>query len=187
MSQFYQGTTAGSLPPSVPTSFVTQDGTAVPELQVLIVNAFDSTQNNANGIITKGGVVGTGTANEVDVVLTNRTKVTATTSDGAGQTQTVTIFTPTVSTGIEFSVTFIGYDSANNEVAGGSLEGVAKRSAGGTTAITGTNDTLDEADAGLITADWDIVTDGTLIQAQFVGVAGRSISWSAVFIYDQTP
>ena len=67
------------------------------------------------------------------------------------------------------------------------MEGVAKRSAGGTTAITGTNDTLDEADAGLITADWDIVTDGTLIQAQFVGVAGRSISWSAVFIYDQTP
>jgi hypothetical protein len=49
------------------------------------------------------------------------------------------------------------------------------------------DDLVDEADAGLITADWNIVTNGTVIQAQFVGIAGRTITWSAVFVYDQTP
>lgn len=158
-------------------------GAVSPTANNINVVGGSSTVNDPNGIT----VIGTpGTSTET-FTLTNRARVTATTSDGGGQTQTVNIFTPPVSTGIEFSVNFIGYDSANNEVAGGSLEGIAKRSSGGTTSITGTNDTLDEADAGLITADWDIVTNGTLIQAQFIGVAGRSIAWSAVFIYDQTP
>lgn len=186
MSQIYKSLTSGPVPPAVPTSFVTQDGTAVPAANVLIVNAFDSIQNNDNGIITKGGVVGTGTSNEVDVVLTNRIKVTTTTSDGAGQSQTVTIMTPQVSSGITFVVSITGYDSANNAIAGGELIGIAKRSAGGTTTVVGTNDTFEDSDASLVTADWDIITNGTLIQIQFVGVAGLSISWSAVFLYDQS-
>ncbi len=177
-------TTAGPVPPAVPTSFVTDDSTvAIPALNILNVLSRDTIDNNDNGIQTTADP---NNSNNLYVELTNRIKIIATTSDGAGQTQTVTIMTPTAASAVEFDVSFIGYDAANNEACGGGMEGIAKRSGGGTTAIIGTNDTLDESDAGLITADWDITTNGTLIQAQFVGVAGRTISWSATFVYDQT-
>lgn len=184
MSQFFQGVTAGSLPPVVSTSYPTDDGTAIPASNILNVNGLDSIENNSNGILTRASP---NLSNNLQIILSNRIRVTATTSDGAGQTQTITVMTPAVSTGVTFVVSITGYDSTNNAIAGGELVGIAKRSSGGTTSIVGTNDTFDEADSGLNTADWDIVTDGTNLQAQFVGVAGRSIAWSAVFIYDQSP
>ena len=86
MSQFWQGVTAGSLPPSVPTTFETQDGEAVPLANTLIIDAFDSSENDVDGITTKGGTdagdpPGAGAANEVSIYLTNRITGTATTND----------------------------------------------------------------------------------------------------------
>lgn len=185
MSQIYKSLISGPVPPAVPTQFTADDATiGIPVANNFNLFSRDTTVNNPNGIQTTTDA--NGSANHY-TELTNRAKVTATTSDGAGQTQTIAIFTPTAASAIEFDVSFIGYDAANNEACGGGMEGIARRSGGGTTVIVGTNDTLDESDAGLSTADWDIVTDGTQIQAQFVGVAGRTITWSAVFIYDQTP
>jgi len=185
MSQFFQGVTAGSLPPSVPTSFTTNEGTATPLANVLLIHGIDSIEDNPNGIIVKGGVVGTGTQNLVDVVLTNRITVTSTTSDGGGQTQTATLITPDDQSAFSFTCSFIGYDAINDEAAGGSQEGVARKSAG-TAVIIGTNDSSDQSDAGLAAVDWNVVASGGDLEAEFVGVAGRTITWTATFIYSQT-
>lgn len=48
MSQFFQGTTAGSLPPSVPTSFVTDSGTAIPVGNIL--NVLGSAGTSTSGL-----------------------------------------------------------------------------------------------------------------------------------------
>lgn len=186
MSQIIKNLASGPVPPAVATSYQTQNGTAVPIANVLIVDGFDSIENNNNGIITKGGVVGTGTQNEIDVVLTNRISVSTTTSDGAGQTQTVTLMTPTNGTAIEFSASFIGYDSINNESGGGMQEGICRKS-GGNAVIVGTNDALDEADPALASIDWDIISTGADLSANFVGIAGRTIVWRCTFNFVQTP
>lgn len=183
MSQIYkQNSGSGPIPPTVPTSFVTDiNSPAIPAANILNVLGNDTTVNNANGIQTDGS----SGSNTLTVQLTNRTRVTATTSDGGGQVQTVNIFTPVAASGITFVVSITGYDAANNEMAGGELIGIGRRSGGGVTVVVGTNDTFVEKDPGLIATDYDIVTNGTLIQARFTGVAGRTINWAAVFIYDQ--
>lgn len=183
MSQIYKSLTSGPVPPAVPTQFTTDDGSiAIPASNNLNVFSQDTTENNANGIQTRAIAPN---SENLFIEITNRTRVIATTSDGGGQTQTVNIFTPTSASAITFVVTVTGYDSTNNEMIGGELVGIARRSSGGTTAVVGTNDTFIETDIGLIAADYDIVTDGTLIQFQCIGVAGRTINWSSVFVYDQ--
>jgi hypothetical protein len=83
MSQIYVPITSST--PAIPTSFETQDGDAVPALNVLLIDAFDSEEENDNGITTKGGTdagdpPGTGTANEVSIYLTNRITSSVTTN-----------------------------------------------------------------------------------------------------------
>lgn len=48
MSQFYIGVTAGSLPPVVPTSFVTDSGTVIPAANIVNVNGGPGVQVVAN-------------------------------------------------------------------------------------------------------------------------------------------
>lgn len=176
-------TSSGPVPPTVATSYVTDDGTAIPAANILNVNGIDSTTNNANGIFTQADPNG---SNNLRVVLSNRIQITATTSDGAGQTQAVTLFTPTDDTAITFSALIIGYDAPNNVAAGGSQQGVARKT-GGAVTIVGTNDSLDESDAALNAVDWDVIATGADLQGQFVGIAGRTITWTMTFTYTQTP
>lgn len=178
-------TSGGPIPPIIPTQFNTQNGNAVPAANILLVNGFDSIENNNNGIITKGGVVGTGLSNEVDVVITNRIVVTTTTANATPITSN--ILTPTVSTGITFTVAVTGYNSTGNAITGGEIVGVATCSSLGVVLVVGTNDTFDEASASLVSADWKVITDGTQLQMEFTGVAATNISWTALFQYIQAP
>jgi len=104
---------SGSLPPTVATQYNTQDGNASPSANILIINGIDSTENNSNGIITKGGIAGTGTVNEVDVVLTNRYSATLTTTDDT-QTELVSVPIPLSPAVYNFIGTVSFFDVTNS-------------------------------------------------------------------------
>lgn len=180
MSQFFVGVTAGSLPPSVPTSFVTQDGTAVPAANILLVNGFDSTENNVNGIITKGGVVGTGTANEVDVVITNRLQGTVSTAN-ATPTPIITFTPPTVGT-YTIDLRIAAYNITDTLGAGYSLFGTA-RFDGVNSNLCGTADRIVNEETGMENCTSTFTVSGADILINAVGLAGKTINWSAVGLY----
>ena len=184
MSQFFQGVTAGALPPTVPTSFVTQNGTAVPLSNVLIVNGNTSTQNNNNGIISKGGVVGTGTSNEVDIVLTNRIVATVTTTDGAvpvatqlysfalGATPGTYLFTQDV---IAYNIT----DSIGLSVSG--KRGVRTSGAAGT--LIGSDVLLNVDEGAFLLAEVVNSISGNNAILTVTGLANKTIDWLVLTTY----
>lgn len=180
MSNTQLATTTGSMP-SVPTSFLTQDGTAIPALNVLLVNGFDSSENNDNSIITKGGVVGTGTSNEVDVIITNR------------QTGTITTADATLTTILTFSLgatpgTFYVY--GNIQAFASSIPASAAYSfsggyrtdgASGTELGTEFHDTFQ--DAALSTTDIFLSASGNNVIVQVQGIAATNLNWNCLLEY----
>ncbi len=180
MSQFFVGTTAGSLPPVVPTQFNTQNGNATPLANILIVNGFDSTEDNANGIITKGGVVGTGTANEVDIVVTNR--IQGTTSTAGATTSSIITFTPTITGTYAIECRISAYNTTASLGAGYSLFGTA-RFDGVNSNLCGTPDKIVNEEGAMASANITMTVSGANILINGAGYALQSINWSAVGLY----
>lgn len=90
MSQIYKPLTSGGpIPPNIPTTFTTDSGSATPAANILNVLGDDTIANDTDGLTTSAA------GNTVTVLLTNRISLSATTSDGAGQTQNVVVMTPT--------------------------------------------------------------------------------------------
>ncbi len=181
MSQFYVGVTAAPLPPTVPTQFNTQNGNATPSGNILIINGFDSTENNDNGIISKGGVAGTGTVNEVDIILTNRSTGQVTTSD---VTPTTII---TFSLGATPGVFYINGDIAAydlTDIAGGAYSFTSGARTDGVTATeigTEFKDVLE--DVAMITSDYAVSVSGNNVIISVIGIAGKTIHWNCYLTY----
>lgn len=192
MSQIYKDRATGPVPPAVPTSFITDvrnnttssPGTAVPAANVLQVLGRDTIQSNDNGIRTDADP---NNGNILYVELTNRLAATTTTSDGAGQTQTIPLLTTTNGTAQTFRALISGIDVSNNVSTGAETLG-SSRSSGGVTTVIGTNDVFLEEDAALAATDYVIQSTGGLgLEIEFTGIAGRTINWKIVFEYIQTP
>jgi len=180
LSQIFKKVTAGSLPPSVPTTFTTQNGSGVPAANILLVNGNDSTENNVNGIITKGGVVGTGTANEVDVVITNRMQGTVTTVGVA--TSPIITFTPTVIGSYAIECRIAGYNTTASLGAGYSVF-VAIRFDGVNSNSTGVADIIVNEEGAMSAASVSVTIAGANVLINGVGYAAQTINWGAVALY----
>lgn len=173
-------TSAGPIPPIIATSYQTQNGTAVPSANILIVNGNTSTENNSNGIITKGGVVGTGTSNEVDVVLTNRIVGSVTTTDATPTT--IASFslgaTPAVFT---FDVQIACFNLTDINGDGYFISGTA-RTDGATATLCGTPDKIVNEEV-VDTADANMVVSGNSVIIQATGIAGKTHHWKTITTY----
>lgn len=182
MSQIYKSSASGPVPPTVATSYTTQNGTAVPAANILIINANDSTENNDNGIISKGGVAGTGTANEVDIIITNRLQGTGTTVGVIIPTADVITFLPlTIGTySLEYAVS--AYNTTSTLGAGYKVFG-AVRFDGVNSHICGSADTFDNEEGAMVACDLDVVVSGANIILRVTGYAGQTINWGAVGFY----
>lgn len=181
MSQIYKSSSSGGVPSNVATSYVTDNGTAVPLANVLIIHALDSTENNDNGIIAKGGVAGTGTSNEVDIVLTNRQTATVTTVDATPTT--VLTFAMGATPGIYFiEGDVLAFDITDTAGAGYAFTSADRTTgAAGTEIATQFEDIFEEA--AMANADIDVTVSANNVVVNVTGIAGKTIDWNCYITF----
>jgi hypothetical protein len=182
MSQAGQiNSAAGPLPPSVATSYVTQNGTAVPLANVLLIDGFDSTENNNNGIISKGGVVGTGISNEVDIVITNRIRGSVTTADNTPTT--LSTFALGAVPGVyNFDIQIAGYDTTDTAGCGYFISG-SVRTTGAAAVLVGTPDKIVNEEVATVGCDANLVVSGNNAVVQITGISGKTVNWKCLSQY----
>ena len=170
--------------PTIPTSFETDNGTAVPLANVLIVNALDSTENDDDGIITKGGVVGTGVSNRVDVVLTNRATGQLTTANATLTTIISLALGATPGIYVIYG-DIVGFKGAAPAASGAYTFVGAAQTDGITATELGVeyHDTFETVDFNIGAVDIFVTTSGNNIIVQVQGIAATSINWNALLQY----
>lgn len=173
-------TSGGPIPPIIPTSFVTQNGTAVPAANILKVNGGDSLENNTNGIITKGGIVGTGIANEVDVVLTNRLQGTNQTIGAT--TSNIITFSPTAIGTYAFEFRLAAYNTTSLLGGSSSIFG-AIRYDGINVNICDLFDEISNDEGAMSGTDVLVIASGGSMILQGTGYGGQTINWAATGLY----
>lgn len=177
MSQIYKSLAAGPVPPTVPTSFVTDDGTAVPALNTLNVNGIDSTENNANGILTRANP---NLSDNLEIIITNRLQ--GTTSTVGAVTGDIITFTPTVIGTYSIEYRTAAYNTTSILGAGYSFFG-AIRFDGVNSNICDTFDEIVNEEGTMSNVDLAVVVSGANVILRATGYLGQTINWSSVGLY----
>ncbi len=178
MSQIYKSLLSGPVPPAVPTSFVTDDGTAIPAANVLNVLGIDSTENNVSGILTRANP---NLSNNLEIVITNRLQGTGSTV-GAVTADIITFALSAVAHVYTFDFSIAGFSSGSSEGVGYTLVGSVRSD--GATATVLPNQTLDNFEEGALVACTALmVASGNNVILRVTGTAGTTIQWGAVGTY----
>lgn len=171
----------------------TQDGTAVPVGNEIVISAYDSDENNINGIVTKGGVAdgdppGTGALNSVGIYLTNRLQGQITTTDNTGDILLV-LDTPTSDNNtytFDISVSAIAIvDGVTEGAAFKVFGGVVTDATAGTGTVIGVDVNANFKTLGLVGIDVQIVDPGEQTILLVTGLPVDPVEWFAVGYYTQ--
>lgn len=176
MSQIYKRmTSSGPIPSNIPTNFVTDDGNAIPDSNILDILTNDTTENNDNGIKSEGST------NVVTILLSNRQTGTVSTSDDT--LTTILTFPLGATPGIFYVYGNVqGFNSSTP--AGGSYAFSGGYRTDGATATELGVELHDEfEDPSLASADIFLTASGNNVILQVQGVVATDINWNAMMEY----
>lgn len=175
MSEFHIISTSAPVPPTVPTSFVTDSGTAIPQTNILNILSTDSIANNDNGTSTIGS------GNTVTILLTNRQ--TGTTNTGNANPATILTFALGATPGVYYvEGDVIAFNTTDTAGAGYAFSSAVRTTgAAGTEIGTEFKDLFEEA--AMATADIDISVSANDLLVTVTGIVGKSIDWNCLLTY----
>ena len=150
---------------TIATSYVEDTGTAVPSGGVL-------------NIVSGAGISTTGAGNTVTISATGSYTGTATTSDAAGQTQTIISIPVTVASVIEISAQLAGIEATPLGV-GGEINATVFRGSGSPSLLDVSNKVV-RASSAISAATFNVSVSGNNLIVTVTGVATKTIEWSAV-------
>jgi hypothetical protein len=165
----------------------TQDGNAVPSANIIIIDGFDTNQNNDDGITVKGGAAagdppGTGATNEVTIYLTNRNRGAVTTTD-ATPTTLISESLGSVAGTYFIEATIVAYNITDGIGASYGVSGAARTDGlGNGTEIASEEKEIFE-DAGMATCDFNFGVSGNNAFIEIIGIAGKTINWKGLSTY----
>jgi len=179
MSQFFIGAQpSGPLPPNIPTSFVTDNGTAIPSSNTLNVNGGETSIDNDNGIMV---IANPDLSNNLEILLTNRLQGIATSVNGSVE-DLITFNLGSASASYRFEFEIAGRDTSTNDCIGYTMFGSAKTD--GSTSIIIASPFIDnDEDSALISASLNLVSSGNDVIVQVTGVLGQTINYKGVGTY----
>lgn len=168
-------TSSGPVPPAVATSYTT-------DLEDLTVGAAPAAQGT---VVAQSNILRVAGDNGIKTVETSEPgdlqirfiRGSAVTSDGAGQTQTAIMQEILSDATMTIQIIVAGF-SADNLGVGAYGTAVVKNVAG-TLSLIGAVDLIVNKDAALTTANVTVTTSGTDLLVNVVGVAGKTITWTA--------
>jgi len=168
MSQFFIATTSGNLPPTVPTSFVEDTGSATPAANVL-------------NVLGGSGIRTSGSGNTVTIAIQNGSTANATTV-GAVTADIITIPLAATNQTYTFDIRISGIETTTPAGVGYNIFGTV-RTNGVAASVVGTPDKIVNEDVALIAADANLIVSGNSAIIRLTGVAGVTINWGAFAVY----